>query len=154
MKYIITILILLKKIFNYLFNIEAIGEEMAVSYDFAGWDVVDELDVVWKFLNGWCWWDCFVFCFRSSPFLIFGFNLLICRYSFSNFGFQLPFFRVDIRYFYKRFEFGCSTPANCEQSEPFGFDCSFLFSIYSISCDISGFSFNFNCLLLSLVILK
>ena len=46
MKYIITILILLKKIFNYLFNIEAIGEEMAVGYYLVGWDVVDELDMV------------------------------------------------------------------------------------------------------------
>ena len=46
MKYIITILILSKKIFNYLFNIEAIGEEVTICYDFVGWDVVYELDVV------------------------------------------------------------------------------------------------------------
>lgn len=29
-----------------LLHIKAVGEEVAVGYDFAGWDVVDELDVV------------------------------------------------------------------------------------------------------------
>ena len=63
-------------------------------------------------------WGSFIFCFGSSPFLIFGFNLLICSSSFVDFGFNLPFFRVGIRYFCKRFEFRCVRAAkNSKSSE-------------------------------------
>ena len=81
---------------------------MPICYQFVGRDVVNEFDVVWKFMNGKC--QLFVFCFGSSPFLIFGFNLLICSSSFANFSFSLPFFKVRICYFFKRFEGRCSTP--------------------------------------------
>ena len=81
---------------------------MSICYQFVGWNVVDEFDVVWKFLNGW--WGCFAFCFGSSLFLVLGFNFLICCYSFVDFGINLPFFGVDYFVFCKRFEGRCSTP--------------------------------------------
>ena len=78
---------------------------MPVGYDFVGWDVVDEFDVVWKFLNGGC--RLFVLGFGSSLFLILGSNLLIFGSSFINFSFNLPFFGIVFWYFFKRFEFRC-----------------------------------------------
>ena len=79
---------------------------MPICYNPVGWDVVDEFDVVWKFLNGEC--RLFVLGFGSSLFLILGSNLLIFGFSFINFGLKLPFFSVGIRYFIKRFEFRCA----------------------------------------------
>ena len=81
---------------------------MSISYYLVGWDVVDELDVVWKSLNSEC--RLFVLGFGSSPFLILGFNILIRCFSFANFRFNLLVFMLNLWYFHKRFEFRCSTP--------------------------------------------
>ena len=89
-------------------NIKPVGEQMSICYQFVGWNVVDEFDVVWEFLNSWC--QLFVFCFWSSPFLIFGFNLIIYSSSFVKLGFKLPFFGVDCFIFIKRFELRIRTP--------------------------------------------
>lgn len=85
-----------------LFHIKPVGKQMSISYYLVGWDVIDELDVVWKFLGGL--WDSFVFAFMSSLLLSFGFSLLICSCSFANFRFNLLVFRLNLWYFHKRFE--------------------------------------------------
>ena len=97
-----------------LLHIKAVGEEVSICYQFVGWDVVDEFDVVWKFLN--CKFYLFVFDFTSPLLLSFAFNLIICSSSFINFSFNLPFFGVGSFVFCKRLEFRCSCATKRKQT--------------------------------------
>lgn len=79
-----------------LLHIKSIGKQMPISYNFMGWDVVDEFYVIRWSLHCLLFFFCYGFIFVA--FLIFSINL--------------PISSLNSLILCQRFEFRCSTPAS------------------------------------------
>ena len=108
-----------------LLHIKTIGEEMAVCYYFVDWNVVYEFNVIGQSFFCLLFFFGFVCPIANSP--VFNFHFFV-------FTIYHLLLHLNLFIFRQRFELRCSTPAKCEQSQSIGFDCSFLFYIYLISC--------------------